>query len=115
MSKEKKFHFIEKFIDRMGITYQVNRVSKVVYLSGIPHVSFQVTAEHKNDIVYDVLYTYSYRISKNDVLFYDSNINVPPSKGIFGFIGMDDVVDVYFENIVRGEAKDFFEHQFSQY
>ena len=97
---------IEKFMDGMGITYNIELTRSQIY-GGKPYVCYVVYANYKGNTEYEQHHCYSKRDRDGAIIYEEGNQIKGPGRGIFAYITMDGDVHRYFENKTRNKAKEY--------
>jgi hypothetical protein len=98
---------VEKFMDSMGITYDVkpeekrfNKSSGRWYFCILVHANYNDKTE--------LLIYYCFEERNGEASFEQSNIVKSPTQGIFAYLGNSEDVYFYFRNIAKEAAERIF-------
>lgn len=101
---------IEKFIDNLGITYNLSISKSYRDTVGRKSVCIEIIVNYKNIPQYIQYHCYNFR---NGKIVYDQGNQVMGVKeGVLAYLGDNSAVDNYFDNKSRILAKQFFEKEF---
>ena len=96
---------VEKFINSMGITYDVQPEEKRFNKgSGNWNICVFVHANYNRTTELAIYYCFEQKRDGN-ISFEQSNIIKSPTQGIFAYLGKSDDVYFYFKNIAKETAE----------
>lgn len=99
---------IEKFMETMGITYDIEQTRRLIY-AGKPSACYTATAYYKGKKEYEQHHCYSRR-SDGTIIYEEGNEVIGPDKGVFVYLGTNPDVRRFFEVKARQMAKQFLEN-----
>lgn len=96
---------IEKIMKVNDMVLELHR-DRIYFHNGYPQTCVEVVVHTKNHTEFLSHYCYAFRRSNNTVQFIESNIDISPGQGLFGFI-FDDEGLKHVENYFQTKAKEF--------
>jgi hypothetical protein len=101
---------LEKFIDRMGITYSI-KTGPVILLANpknpfnrtLPRICVEISVQYKGETQYEQIHCYT--LNEFGFLVYkEGSIYKSISDGVLAYLGEDDKVEEYFDQLSREKA-----------
>jgi len=102
---------IEKFINTMQIVVNIKPDRYYIDSRGKRNVCIQIKAYYKSELSYEQYHCYE-TTNVNLISYSEGNEVKGVRDSIFAYLGEDDEVDRYFEEIARKKAKKFFNERF---
>jgi len=99
---------LEKFMDRMGITYDVE-ISRDYYSRDGKQVCIHVLAYYQGEKQYDQHHCYGLRNGK--VFYSEGNEIMGINDGVLAYLGKEKEIDNYFEDKARDIARNYLRWQ----
>lgn len=96
---------IEKFMDRMGITYSIDTHKRFNLGRSI---CVEIIAYYQKKPQYEIFHCYTLNRNNGKVSYDESNFKTSVSDGIFAYLGDNLSVDEYFSEIARQYAIEYF-------
>ncbi len=101
---------LEKFMDRMGITYSIKTGTIILSDSPrnpsiipIPRICVEISVQYKGELQYEQIHCYTlnefgFLVNK------EGSIYKSISDGVLAYLGEDDKVDEYFDQLAQEKA-----------
>lgn len=98
---------IEKFMDSMGITYDITHGGKRFNVStGNDYICVSVKAYYEGKTELELHYCYA-KTDSGRIVFDEGNIVKEPGQGIFAYLGMNREIYIYFGDKAKKIAEYF--------
>lgn len=94
---------LEKFMDQMGIVYTIAPGRSFFHPRGGVNICMHVLVVYKGNVEYDQFHCYNVK-NGSSISYDEGNQQKGVTEGILAYLGDEDKVDQYFEEIARAKA-----------
>jgi hypothetical protein len=104
-----EYSALEKFIDRMGITYSI-KTGPVILVANpknpfnrtLPRICVDITVDYLGELQYGQVHCYI--LDEGKLQYREGDRSMKISDGVLAYLGDNDKVDEYFDQLARKKA-----------